>query len=836
MKSVLATIVAAILSLFGGITVRRKLLFPVLALVLLVPQAYAFAAPSVPSSGLLVHWQFDEGIASTTADTSGNGNTGTFNGLLAWATSTSAFGDSLSFATSSTSQFRYVSLPATSTVLSSFPTSGSLSFWVYDSFSTEKDFKVIFGGASESGNRFYIRNYSSSRMDFEFATTTNPTTSVFSYTTATLPDNTWVHFTLSWDSLNHVGYVYRNGVLVYSATIDSTWTPANQVFHAGTPNNSSFNGGIDEITLYNRVLSPSEVNYIYSLSTSTTPTPDTTPPSAPGGFSAWGISVSKIALNWATSTDSGSGVEGYLIYRDGTYVTNVSSTTDSYVDSGLVTSTAHSYAVYAFDYAGNRSSASNASATTNAAPNASWWASNAVTSTSTLAAPLIAAPYTCVTNYYVSTTGSDANSGTSTASAWQHIDHAVNAGINGPGVCVNVAPGDYHEHVFLSIAGNANSPTGYFVLRSQTPHGAKITLDATDTGPAPVWNTASYFIIDGFTITGTTTAISTPGISLRGPAYNWAINNVVHTVGFAGIESNHSDYFRIEGNIVYDTTGASVANVNQETSGIDIYQSKAFDTLPGFHGIIKDNIVFNNTERNALSSHSDGNGVIIDDLANSQNGSLDGLFPNKTLIENNLVFNNGGGGIHIFLSDHVTVRNNTVFDNRLDPLGAGAGTVTGDVDAVASNDNTFINNIIVANPAINNANNAAIVDRSASTYHNGTFNLGNTWLNNITFNGNVGESSVYLANTATVIDPNVNFLGVDPQFVNSALGNFALRASSPAIRAATIAYGMPVDDLTGSTRSAKSPDIGAYAYDTVSPGSHLRLLGHLRLRGKLRLH
>ena len=42
----------------------------------------AQAAP--PTSGLVGHWSFDEGSGTTTADRSGNGNTGTLNYGAAW--------------------------------------------------------------------------------------------------------------------------------------------------------------------------------------------------------------------------------------------------------------------------------------------------------------------------------------------------------------------------------------------------------------------------------------------------------------------------------------------------------------------------------------------------------------------------------------------------------------------------------------------------------------------------------------------------------------------------------------------------------------------------------
>jgi chitodextrinase len=93
--------------------------------------------------------------------------------------------------------------------------------------------------------------------------------------------------------------------------------------------------------------------------------PDTTAPTAPSGLSAAAVSTSQINLSWSPSTDN-VGVAGYYVYRDGSQVGSTSST--SYADLGLTPGSNHSYAVKAFDAAGNVSVASNsASATTQTA-------------------------------------------------------------------------------------------------------------------------------------------------------------------------------------------------------------------------------------------------------------------------------------------------------------------------------------------------------------------------------------------------------------------------------------------------------------------------------------
>ena len=89
---------------------------------------------------------------------------------------------------------------------------------------------------------------------------------------------------------------------------------------------------------------------------------DTQAPTVPTGLSGQAISSSQINLSWTASTDN-IGVTGYRIYRNGALIGT--STITSYSNTGLSASTTYTYAVSAYDAAGNVSSQSaSASATT----------------------------------------------------------------------------------------------------------------------------------------------------------------------------------------------------------------------------------------------------------------------------------------------------------------------------------------------------------------------------------------------------------------------------------------------------------------------------------------
>jgi len=95
------------------------------------------------------------------------------------------------------------------------------------------------------------------------------------------------------------------------------------------------------------------------------PPQDTTPPSVPTGLTASAVSSSQINLSWAASSDN-VGVSGYRVYRGGTQIATTSVT--SFTDTGLSASTTYTYAVAAFDAAGNLSAQSSPASATTPAP------------------------------------------------------------------------------------------------------------------------------------------------------------------------------------------------------------------------------------------------------------------------------------------------------------------------------------------------------------------------------------------------------------------------------------------------------------------------------------
>src|SRR6185369_16323912 len=86
------------------------------------------------------------------------------------------------------------------------------------------------------------------------------------------------------------------------------------------------------------------------------PGKDITPPSIPAGLtaasSALSATTSSVALSWSAASDN-LAVTGYAIYRNGSQI--ATSTKPSFSDGPVVSGVSYSYAVLAFDAAGNRS-------------------------------------------------------------------------------------------------------------------------------------------------------------------------------------------------------------------------------------------------------------------------------------------------------------------------------------------------------------------------------------------------------------------------------------------------------------------------------------------------
>jgi glucose/arabinose dehydrogenase/fibronectin type 3 domain-containing protein len=318
------------------------------------------ADPPPAPPGLVGAWAFGEGTGTTTADISGNGNVGTLT-TATWSTQ-GRYGNALSF-NGANSVVRVASAP-------SLDLGGSMTLegWVKPTAS-QSGWRTVLQRQTDA----YYLNASSGAGALRPAgggTFGSGSSGTLIGPTA-IPVNSWTHEALTYDGTTM--RLYINGVEAASKPqTGAVQSSTNPLWIGGnTPYGEYFQGLLDEIRVYKRALTPSEIQS--DMNTSLVPTtPDTTPPAKPAGLSAVASGGSQINLTWTASTDN-IGVSGYRVERClGDGCTNFSevgtSTTNSFNDTGLAGTTTYTYRVRAADLAGNLSSYSDpASATTTAA-------------------------------------------------------------------------------------------------------------------------------------------------------------------------------------------------------------------------------------------------------------------------------------------------------------------------------------------------------------------------------------------------------------------------------------------------------------------------------------
>lgn len=361
-----------------------------------------------------------------------------------------------------------------------------------------------------------------------------------------------------------------------------------------------------------------------------------------------------------------------------------------------------------------------------------------------------------------------------------------------------VKSGTYNEDVFIPKSASG-SPGKYVTFKSEVPRGAKIKAQKT----SGILSFASYSKIEGFEVIG-------GGLALEQTHHAEVRNNVVHGSPKGGITIHRSDFTLVKGNVTYGNASSAA------TSGISIHvpQNITNDSkTKGFRIIVRDNISYNNVQ--TKSGSTDGNGIIFDDfLLRNLTSNNDGKkylknapwmkpyrFPG--LIENNIVYGNGGAGIRVYATDNITVRNNTAYHNGTDPDHRNKPAAwLGELQSMSGSNNVWVNNIGVSDVKINK--NAAGIS-SVSFKNWPSKNV--TWMNNLTYtDGKPGDKSAKVTGVDKMIN---NKLGVNPQFINPP-SNFRLKSGSAAINAGTLQHGSSNKDSDGGKRVNKTIDIGAF--------------------------
>ncbi|HXF44180.1 MAG TPA: LamG domain-containing protein [Candidatus Paceibacterota bacterium] len=210
-------------------------------------------------SGLIGYWHLDENTATTTYDSSGFANIGTVNNGAVWETSSNCrAGNCLSFDGSND----YVRIPDSSS-LNVTGNAFTVTAWVYRTAAANWQRivgKYFWTGVHTGSWLLFFNDANQTLCQFNTGSWSS------AQSTATVSLNQWTFVACVYNGSNLVNYV-NNASTSVSKTgniISSNYPVAFAVTTDGTNIQNGFTGRIDEVRIYNRALSDSEISNLYN--------------------------------------------------------------------------------------------------------------------------------------------------------------------------------------------------------------------------------------------------------------------------------------------------------------------------------------------------------------------------------------------------------------------------------------------------------------------------------------------------------------------------------------------------------------------------------------------
>ncbi|MBI5529886.1 MAG: hypothetical protein HY918_00085 [Candidatus Doudnabacteria bacterium] len=305
------------------------------------------------TSGLVGYWKLDEASASSAADSSGSNYNGTLVNNPTWSAGKINGGLSLN---PGTTKNQYVSLPSISLGNSEV----TISAWAnIRSYSTNVPFiskgTNIYRNGSEWGLWIYGGGNLEARRGGQYIT---------ALTKVTL--NSWHNYATVMSASSTT--VYVDGVKVFTGAGLPTTAIGGTTGIGGWGGTGNLDGTLDEIRVYNRALSATEILDIYNDTGSGQPPVDTTAPVISGVTSS-SITTASAAITWNTDEIADGLVEYGETTSYGSSSGLVSNLTSSHNISltGLNPSTQYHYRVKSADASGNQAVSGDNTFTTSAA-------------------------------------------------------------------------------------------------------------------------------------------------------------------------------------------------------------------------------------------------------------------------------------------------------------------------------------------------------------------------------------------------------------------------------------------------------------------------------------
>ncbi|MCL6259260.1 malectin domain-containing carbohydrate-binding protein [Aquiflexum sp. TKW24L] len=258
---------------------------------------------NITENGIIGHWKMNEGSGSKLVDSSGNGNNATIintsSGVI-WVQGKEGLALNLNGFTD-----RFATVPSNSSL--NISNAITISAWIRTSGLASK--QILSKGGPDG---YELGIFETGKIEFRINRESSGTTyRLYSNQNYPTDGTTWMHVAATFDGTK--SQIFINGVIDNSATYAPTTIKTNttELQIGARSSNNRWVGDLDELKLYNRVLSDVEIN---TLVTVAIPIPAAPLLTAPANSAkeisitptlTWGSSEHAITYNVQVSTSSG---------------------------------------------------------------------------------------------------------------------------------------------------------------------------------------------------------------------------------------------------------------------------------------------------------------------------------------------------------------------------------------------------------------------------------------------------------------------------------------------------------------------------------------------------